>query len=631
MEKKPRIFFLLDNSESMGISKGEYDGLNSYRATISQLGVQSFETADIDYFTLGAKTTQIADPDSISALESETNFINAINQLQELEDDYDAAVIISDGIITFGRNPSIQVAESTIPIYTISLGDSNSVKDVTINNVISNPTGYTDSRHVVEVELSQTGYPGETTTVSIYNQQNEILGEEEITFQAYEEVRSIEFQIPLDEAGLQQFNIYTEPLEEEWTEENNTNLFSIDVLDSKTNILHVAFEIHPDVKTVRSILQEDETVELTTLTWLNGTRFIETLSTDNIDFDLVIYHGHPNRILNVQLLQNLESLPAVYFQLPGSRRSQNPFLSNSLIRNTGTQVFPLMINPGVGNTDHPIMELPEINFNTIANISTSLRTVLFEADAIPLYTGNFQGMETPNPLIAVLERGNLRQVEVAAWGLYKLYQSPNEEEREYITQLISNMVIWASNDPDNRRLKVSPSKSLYNVSEEIIINANLNNESGEPESDASIDIVIESDASEQQSYNMQNLGSGAYKLELNSLSPGRYSYTASARKGNRQIDEQVGEFIIENSNSELINTIRNDALLANIANETVGRSYNFTAINSFWDDLREDNVLETKQELVEAYQFPVRSIFWFIVLLTLLASEWLIRKYYALP
>ncbi|HBX64891.1 MAG TPA: hypothetical protein DEG32_01540, partial [Balneolaceae bacterium] len=106
---------------------------------------------------------------------------------------------------------------------------------------------------------------------------NETLDTQEVSFETDDQLKQVSFELELTEPGLKQYDIRIAPLADEWTQSNNNRLFTIDVLDSKVKILHVAFEIHPDIKAIRSIIQQDESNELTTLTWLGGNRFVEDL------------------------------------------------------------------------------------------------------------------------------------------------------------------------------------------------------------------------------------------------------------------------------------------------------------------------------------------------------------------
>lgn len=631
-EKKPRLLLLFDNSESVSLSKGDYEGSKSYLEIIEKLNLKNNSGIDFEYFTIGNSSAQINNLDSLSLLESETNFALALSQLQELEENFDGSIIFSDGIITFGRNPIIQASNLSIPLYTIALGDTTKLKDVILSNVVTNPLGLTNTTQTIMVEVSQNSYLNTPLTLELLNSDKEVLDLKEIIFSENEEIISTSFEVNLKESGLQQFTVRVEEKPEEWTIENNYKTFSIDVTDSKIRVLHLAFEIHPDVKLVRSILSEDINVELNTLTWLGNSRFIETEIPVVEEMDLVIIHGSPNSEFISPVTQSFATIPTVFFQLPKNRvEKPSGFNGISFLKSDGTQLFNLDVSPTSEGANHPIMELSEVNYQSLAPLVSSLRSTSVDPSSESLINSRFQGIDTPNSVLSVIERDGIRRVNIAAWNWFKMYQSPNNSERAFVTELFTNIVTWASNDPDERRLKISTSKPVFGISDEVILNGALNNESGESENSATIELTLSKENEESKAYNMTNLGNGSYQLKTKSLGSGLYSFEATARKNGREIDTQSGEFLIEDSNSELINTIRNDELLRSLSIESGGAFFEFNNLETFWETLNTDGVLSQKEELVETYTFPVRSWVWFAILLVLLISEWLFRKRYSLP
>lgn len=631
VEREPKLLVLFDNSESLAIEKGDYRGIQSVNELLTELAFESRTEASIDFFSFGNDTRPVLSPDSLTFSESQTNLTEAITQIEELQDDYNAAIIISDGIITIGRNPLIQAAGLGIPVFTIATGDTSAVRDVTINNILTNNTGYTESNHIVEVEVSQNGFSGSETVLTIFDGQKNAVTTEELSFSASEEVQTIQLELPLKEEGLQAFQVQIEAIDEEWSTENNTRTFSIDVLDSKTRVLHIASEIHPDVKAIRSLLLSDPSYELSTLTWLGGNSFVETESPNVDDLDLIIFHG----ILQGDWLPNQEELitqtPTLYIELPRTRRNSDERLPIRLLNNQGAQIFELNIIPNANNEDHPILEVSEVNYDALAPILTSLRTTVNGVDITSLLNTQFQNMVTPNTVLAIADRGNSRRAHIAAWGWHRLFQSTNETERLFAEELFLNTITWASNNPDERLLTITPSKTVFNSSESVIINASLVNESGESESDAAIEFHLIDESGNDRVFNMTNNGAGRYSIQFESLSNGLYSFSATARKGSRTLDEQTGEFLVEDSSSELINTVRNDPFLNSMALESGGSFFIYNQIQNFWETLRDEGILTSTEELVEAYIHPIRSIFWFVLVILLLGAEWLLRKNYSLP
>jgi hypothetical protein len=211
-----------------------------------------------------------------------------------------------------------------------------------------------------------------------------------------------------------------------------------------------------------------------------------------------------------------------------------------------------------------------------------------------------------------------------------MYLSPKSSEKAFIEQLILNLVDWTSSDPDNRLLKIEPTKNEFNSSESAVINGSLINENGEIENSGVIEVTITGD-NYSANFNMENLNNGNYQLKTPDLPEGKYDFSAVARKGNREIDTRDGEFLVTDTNIELANTIRNEDLLQNIAANSGGIFFDFKSADTFWENSSISSQLISRKEIQESYLFPVRSIYWFILILSLLGLEWFLRKKFSLP
>jgi hypothetical protein len=504
------------------------------------------------------------------------------------------------------------------------------VKDITIKNLITNKTGYTNTTHALEVEISQTGFANQQTQVRLLNTERELIEEQRVRFNTVNEVVSIDFELELKDEGLTPFYVEIAPLSNEWSNENNISTFTIDVIDSKIRVLHIATEIHPDVKMIRSILQTDENVELSTLTAKTTNSFIEDIPGSNEPFDAILIQGSIPDLLAGNRF-DWENTPTVYFRLPLSIQRNSSASSRVILTSpNGNGIFPLELRKDE-NTDHPITEFEDIEYTNFAPLSGLIRSEI-NTISQSLLNAEYRGVQTTMPVLSITEIGNIRRAEVSAWDWYKSYQSTNTDERVFVTTLFSNLINWVTTSPDDRLLKVSPAKTSFELNETVVLNGSLTNERGESEDDATIEVLINNpETDETRSFNMTNSNRGAYSLEVENIGSGVFSYRAIARKNSRIIDEEEGEFIVQKTNKELVQTVRNEALLQNLATQTGGKYLNFEESTSFLKILDDEGLLEQKQALLEAYTYPVRSIFWFIVVLTLLAGEWLLRKRYSLP
>jgi len=621
----PKVAVILDGSESTTTKKGNYDGLNSYRKVISSLR-NTPENSTIDFFEFG-KDLQLIYPSDFDPNQSSTNIYNAIETISNSDEDYEFAILVTDGIITVGKNPAIEAGSSPFPINVIAIGDTTRVKDLTVKNISTNATGFTNTKHQITVEISQFGFTDQQVRVNLKTGNN-LIDSKTTDVVNGKEISEINFEISLNNKGLNQYEVEIEEIDGEWTNKNNSSSFSIEVLESKKRIIHVASAVHPDVKMLRSILTSDENIELSTFTYLGTNTSVKNII-DSGSYDLVIFHGEPNKETLDELDLSLSEMSTLYMSLPEAS-GLNLDTRISLIENEGREGFNIKLIPNQRVQDHPILDLEEIDYQSLPPLKGFINGSNLNPESNSLYFSSFQNIETNSPVVTILEQGNRRRSQINSYGWYKIFLSPNSSRRSFVIDFLSNIVDWTSSDPDNRLLKVKPSKIEFNTSESVILNASLINESGSNESDAVVEVTIFGE-NYSTNFSMDNLNNGNYELKTANLPIGKYSYEAVARKRNREIDKRSGEFLVTESNIELSNTVRNDNLLKTIALNSGGVFSEYTSVENFWDLERFSSSLESKTELRENYVFPVRYFYWFFLVIVFLSTEWLIRKKYALP
>ncbi len=620
---KPKVAVLLDGSESTTIKKGQYSGVETYNPLVAGLS-NSPEKLEIDFYKFGSDVKP-AETTGFTPDLGATNLYEALENVMTSDINYSSAVLVSDGIITIGKNPVVLSSESEFPVHVIGIGDTSQVKDISIRNITTNSTGFTETRHPVQVDISQFGFPNQVLDVNL-SDGAAILESKQIQFTENSEIQQVDFGIELTEPGLKQFTIQVQNIAGEWINENNQSNFSVEVLNSKKRILHISSAIHPDVKTVRSILSGDQNIELYSYDYLGNGRSFKNYESLPDELDLVIIHGEASGELLNTFSASLDNLSSLIFDLP--EQSLSPEF-NLIQRSSGTS-YQMQIEQNPSEQDHPVLNLPEIDLRSSAPLFGDISTNLVDPGATILFNSIFQNISTQNPIVAISEQGNIRKAHISAYGWYKVYLSTNDLERRFVTKFISNISDWTSSNPDNRLLKIKPSKNVFGSGDTPQINAGLINENGEIESSATIEVTI-SGSDYSADFTMNNKGEGNYQLEIPALPEGNYEFSATARKGNREIDTQTGEFVLTESSNELSNTIRNDDLLSSIAANSNGSFRTFTNVNDFWNQPEITQNLNQTTEIKESYLFPVRSVHWFILVIVLLFSEWMIRKRFSLP
>ena len=631
-----KVLVLLDNSASTDVQKADYQGRESYMEVLEKLDFSEVNEMNFDFFAIGNETSPTL-VDSLTFNNDQTDLSVAVETIRSNQSDVRAAIFLSDGIYTKGKNPIYETSELDIPVFTIGLGDTTFQEDVLIASVSTNTTGYLNTTQSVNVTVNSKGFKGATIPVEI-RKGDEILSSKTVIPKLRNSSTELNFELSLAEEGLQQYEIHIPNIEGEWTAANNTQRFSIDVQDAKQRILSLALEIHPDVRFIRSLLLSDENTRLTNRTWLKGDRFIEgDFSFDVDSLDLVIIHGYPQTGLSDEVESKIrtmtEDIPYIVAATPqfSAQQFEQEITPLPVTVNSPWSYTPVGLQPNTENTGHPILELPTITFDRLPSLASPIENIAPLTGAPVLFQSVYQGEPTENPVISVQELGNRRSSVISAINWYRYQQIPNAEVQQYVRQLWQNIISWTATDPDNELLNIQPQKSSFSGSEDVVFDAYLKNERGENESDANITVSIQSDSIENRTYSMELINDGNYRLNLSPMPEGLYSFEASAQKSDRTLDTQNGEFSVSASNAEFINTTRNDHLLRQLARQTNGAYMPYDSLSNFWGQLDSRSLLGSEEKVETNFFYLHQHIGWFLLLILLLCSEWIIRKYLSLP
>lgn len=634
--EQPRILVMLDNSASTGIEKSNYQGVKSYRQVIDQLNFDDSSSVNYDFFLFGNET-ESSNPEELNFKAEQTNLFGAIQEIKGNQSDANAAVLISDGIYTSGQNPAFETSEIEIPVFTIGLGDTTFQKDVLVSSVSTNSTGYLNSTHGVTATISSKGFEGASFPVEL-RKGDELISTETVSPEISNSSQEISFELPLNEEGLQQFQIEIPELADEWTAANNVQRFSVDVKDARQQILSLAFEIHPDVKLMRSLMMSDQNTDLTSRTWIRDNHFIEGgLSVDPDTLDMAVIHGYPQSGLSGDVQQKVteiaENVPLIIMSTPlfSPQRFEQQITSLPVSVTGPWSYVSISINPEIESTAHPIMELPAVTYDRIPAISGTIENLESAPGATTLFSSSFQGEPTEKPVVTVQELGNRRMSFLSGFNWFRLEQNNNQSVQEFVRQLLLNIISWTSTNPDNQLLEVQPAQTTFSGSESVVIDAYLNNERGEAESDATIDISISSDSMDARFYTMENRGAGEYRLDLGTMPEDIYSFEATAQKEDRTIDSRSGEFVVTSSNAEFLDINRDEQLLRQISQRSGGNYVPFDSVEGFWNQLDERGLLDQQENIQTNFFYPYQHVAWFIIVLVLLCAEWIFRKYLSLP
>lgn len=635
----PQINVYLDNTQSLTVERGEYSGLESYRSLVDQFMSQIDNRFEVNYHLFDADVREGRDIDGNGTV---TNLQAVIDHQIENQDLTVANILFSDGIYTQGRNPVFSAQNLSSPLFTVPAGDTTDVQDIVINDVEYNEQSYTNTEQSFRVNINQDGFEGETVTVQ-FLKDGELEQSEQITFPESISNHLLLFTDQHTQPGFYEYEINIPGLDEEFTLQNNTEQLTVEVLDEKTRIVSLAFEVHPDVGVFRRLIATDQQNELISTTRLsNGTIMGEDLTALDTPPDLIVLHGLPasnDPILN--WLQQQDEIPVIYFMLPATGQNHQQlddvdFLTYS-VDNSRQNIIEVHLFQEREPYSHPLLEFSPQEFRRFPTLKTYRSDIGTSALAEVLFTGEFQRTETDIPLILTESGGVRRLAGINAYGWHRFNRTANETVSTFYTSFFTDLLSWAATSPNQQNLTISPIKPTFTETENIEIRASLVNERQQPETDAVIDVSValaEDDvgtASDTQRFVMRHTRNGEYRVNIGNLPRGNYQINGSATKADRLIGEDQARFSVSRSMVEYINTDRDDQLLEQLALRTGGIFLDTYSADPMLQFLEDNNLDQSVETATEDTRYFSNSPLWFFLIILFLTGEWLIRRTLSLP
>src|SRR5690606_34582072 len=142
----------------------------------------------------------------------------------------------TDGNATYGNAYSYLSDSYQHPVYTVAVGDTTGYNDLTVSRVNTNRYAYIKNEFPVEVFVNYNGNSQVTTTLKV-SRGNRVIYTEPLTFSAGTQSKTVNFHLPADRVGVQQYEISVDALVDERHTDNNVRPFAVEVIDNATNIL----------------------------------------------------------------------------------------------------------------------------------------------------------------------------------------------------------------------------------------------------------------------------------------------------------------------------------------------------------------------------------------------------------
>ncbi len=614
-EEKPVIVIAVDNSASMPATYevAEFESLKTQLAEVSE------EIIDAGY---EVKVKSLQDyVASVDEVNYDQNATNLESLLKGISSDYEqqnlaGVVLASDGIHNYGISP--QFTQLNFPVVTIGLGDTIPAKDLSIKSLNYNKIVYEGNRFLLVVEVFNNGFVNESVKVQVLKK-GTVIEEKSFSPKGDEQINSLEFILNAETKGIETYQVQILPLEGENSTLNNTQQAFLEIVDSKQKILIAARAPHPDIKSLRNVIDQNEGTEVQV--YIDGI----TSEIPEGPFDLIVLHQLPAiESLPVWLDNALKTTNSFYITGTSSLSAineKNPVLSYN---NAGQSD-----NAGPHfNSNFELFKIDEVLAQRLAEyppISVPYGQFMFKTQADILLYQRIGSVPTQRPLLSIYNGDELKSAVFSGSDFWKwsLQEYALNNDQKMFNNLMGKLIQYLATKDDKRNFRVNTERNQYYDSEAIEFNTEVYNELYEKVYDRNIDLTITDEQGAKQELNYVNNAGNNYKVT--GLNPGVYSFEASATvNGKREVAQ--GTFSVQKLDLENINLTANHQLLKNIANNSGGQFIPQERINeasNYFKNLSAKPITRSDEKLQSIINNP-----WLLLLfLVLVSTEWFIRKY----
>ncbi len=648
-EKRPIVAVLIDDSESLRITSSRDTSTSSVRDRVYGLLRElpaAARDADIRFFRFGseldAEPSSTVEPDSLRFQADRTNISAALEGVRDRlrDENFRAAVLVSDGRYNTGRNPLYVSERYPVPVYTAVIGDTSRHVDVQIRRVTTNEIAYVGTELPVQVGVRSEGMGGEDVTVSLVHDGSAV-SSQRITLPEGNAEVTVDLAVRPESEGLQQYTIAVTELPGEVTYRNNQESVAVRVLESRRRVLLVAAGPGPDVASIRQLIADDPTFEVSAYVQKDRLGFYGgSFPTSLEPFDAILLAGYPGTVAEEAVMQRIASAAEagtpVFFLLTSgtSIRLMDQYFSGILpvtVDRIRESFVEAALVPTTAGRSHPILEIAEatpeawLRFPPLAYSQT--RWVL-SPDATVLATTSVRGVELDDPILVIRRRSQNRSAAILGAGTWRWRNVPEDLDplQHLWPSLFSNVVQWLTAREDDRPVRVVPARDLFGGGETVQLSGQVYDESLNPVSDASVEARITAPDGTEYPYVMNPIGNGRYTLAAGTFPEGTYSYEALALRDGDSLGTDRGTFAVGSLTLEYRETNADAALMRQIAQRSGGEvlrgngtdlasSPLFSAANL--TSLVVEN--ETNLELRRRHLFLA-------LIVVLLTTEWFIRK-----
>ena len=600
--------------------------------------INHLKSKDIKFniYSFGDELDTLVNIDNLKIDASSTN-IGLV--FENLNSNYDGniagGIIFTDGQVNQGPLLSRFSDYTKIPIHIIGIGDTIPMLDVAIQSVDIPPISVKGEQVNIDVKISSVGNLVERVNVTLFNEDNKLIGSKLIKVFGRESEENVRFQIKPDQIGKNSYLVKCSALSDEINIGNNRQNFTMHVMKDEYNIALITGASNYNTRFIKNHLSNSKNNNIDHFTYVNN-QFKPSLKEFwKNNYEVIIFDNNPiyhnknkwNSFLRI-FTKKLISHNSSFFIIPGPEVDFNS-ISNYL------EIIDLQASEIQKNNRNShewfFNKLWENNFSFNDSKTFSEYGALppqypaFQLEKSSLNDNNFADYsvdENNNSLIIMGEKKSLRY---ALWNSIDLasikFNLLNTKNSFLIDKSLNKIFNWLMRKSGNQEFVFRTDKNSYQQGEEVLLSGRSLDFKEEIIHEGTVELY----------YNDEFLGSKPLFLDLNkneyksrfwAPKPGKINYIVNINRGIESYQVSSGTFEVQESHVELNRIYLNKEKLNNISISSGG-------VFKLWEKRNEllDKISNINERETFTIKYKIRYNYLFILIFFLvLALEWFLRR-----
>ncbi|WP_159799948.1 hypothetical protein [Flavobacterium sp. MK4S-17] len=599
---------LVDNSQS--IAELGQDSITKVLLEKIQSSKSLQDKFDVQLFTFDEGFETGSAPDFKG---KQTHIDQAAQNLKQLYRNRNyPVVLLTDGNQTLGNDYIYSFNQNTT-VYPVVLGDTTVYTDLKISQLNVNRYALLKNKFPVEVFLQ---YNGDKPLKAVFSitKGNTVVHKENVQFNAGNKAKAVTVLLTADKVGVQTYKAVISSTEQERNTYNNSKNFAVEVIDQRTEVALVSAITHPDLGTIKRSVESNRQRKVTLL------KPSELKAIDDYNV-LILYQPDASfrQLLDLNKNAGLSTWiitgNSTDFSLLNQYQQQLKFRMSAQ-REDYLADF---------NSQFNLFALDNIGFEQFPPLEHPFGTITAGQNMATLLQARIRNVKTENPLFAFSETNGKRNAFLLGEGIWKwrMENYIGKKSFDEFDVFIDKTIQFLATNSKRKSLVVNH-ENFYNSGEVISITAQSFNKNYEFNENARLTIQLKTKADNSvKTYDFLK-GTNEYKVNLDGLRAGNYSFTVKEASSNSVYSGsfEVLDFEIE---KQFVNP--DVTRLKQLAENTTGAVYYPDTISGLIENLinNADYKAIQKERIIKQ---PLIDWIWLLVLLAVsLAAEWLIRKY----